>query len=295
PDAAAGAKGGGTATRPTRNPGSGAASAASRPAGAASSSSSQAASRPVSSSPTRDRRALFLGDGTHLLGQLKEGKIIFMQVFQVVNRGQAPVDPGPKGIMLPLPLGVSGAAVAGDDKTLATISKDRKSLRLTRVLPPGRTTIRVNFAMSTDGARLDFRQRMGLALGGSLFAVTNNNALAVHGPVFDRREMRGETPVFLLKAVPAGGFLEFTIDAIPFHDPLWRNLTVGGALLLVLWTLVAGIGAGIRRRRWEGRREELLDSLVDLNARRASGEIKKKRYDQDRKRIIDELRPLWDV
>ncbi len=245
----------------------------------------------VSRKPTRDRKTLGLAGGTHLRGQVGKGGLSFMQVFELLNRGQAPIDPGPEGIVLPAPEGAVGLAVGRNEEALAQVAKDGRSVRITGLIKPGKTRLHITFKLLTDGPRLDYRQRMGLPMGYSLVAIMNNNDLSMIGPRYQRHEMRGETKVFLFRPVKAGGSFEFTLSDIPYHDPTLRNLTLVAAALLLIWALLSSVGARARREGRQRMRDELLERLVDLAERDATSSGRDDA--KQREKLLAELRPIW--
>jgi hypothetical protein len=264
--------------------------ATSRPTSKATGKAGGAAAKPRTATTT-DRSKLSLGGGTHLRGQINKGLLSFMQVYELVNGGQAAIDPGPEGIVFPAPERALAVGVGGGSKGLAKVTKDRRGVRVVGLLKPGKTKLHVTFRLATDGPRLDYRQRLGLALGFSLVAIMNNNDLSMVGPGYQRHEMRGETKVFLFKPVKAGGNLEFTLGDIPYHDPTMRNVTLGAAVLLMLWALVSSIGARARREARQRKRDDLLVRLVELAERKEKGGVKG--YAQQREKLLAQLRPIW--
>lgn len=240
--------------------------------------------------PTKDRSKLRLGPGTHLLGQLNEKTVSFLQVLELSNGGPAPIDA--TGLRFAYPAGAMHLHV--DESGLLKVAPDKQSLVLIKPVPPGRSQQRVTFQLAHSGGLIDFRQVLPLGVGPSLFAMTNFNKAAVRGPSYKGREVRGEMPVFQLAPVAANGALELTIMGLPYHDPLPRDLALAGVGLLLLWMLATAIGAGPRRRARESRREALLQELTDLAAGFESGAVKKRRYEQRREQVVSELRPHWD-
>lgn len=240
--------------------------------------------------PTKDRSKLRLGPGTHLLGQLNEDNVSFMQMLELSNGGKAPIDAS--GLRFTYPAGVMHLRV--DESGLFKLSADKQSVVLAKPVPPGRTRQRVTFQLNHRGGLVNYRQVLPLAAGPTLFAVTNFNKATVRGPSYKGREVRGDMPVFQLASVAANQALELTIAGLPYHDPLPRNLALAGVGLLLLWVLATAIGAGPRRRARESRREALLQELTDLAAGFESGAVKKRRYEQRREQVVSELRPHWD-
>ena len=223
---------------------------------------------------------LRIGASSYLLAQLEEDRLDCLQVLMIINpRADAIVAP-PQGLVIPLPVGARNPSVGAEAKAWFHISSDKRSARLTKPLLPGQTMVRISFHLPVSGAALSYRQKLPLPQDGSLFALQNSPTIAVSGPSFQAREIRGTAaeplPVFRFSKVEAGRFWEFSVTGLPYRDETPRNVTLGLALAILLWGLFARGAARNKSQAGAVSRAALIDELVALE-REGADEAARKR------------------
>jgi hypothetical protein len=243
---------------------------------------------------------LELGEGTHLMSQVGEGALSFMQVINLVNSGDKLYDPGEQGLALPLPRGATGVEIGDEYRDVMELVPPRGAgpaeIRFTAPVPPGGFSIRYFYTLPYDRPELAFQMRVPLKTARVMLAFINGQGLQLEGPDVAGRERRalssgheGLAEVFYLRPVAAGGSLAATISGLPHRDQrqTWGVLALSA--LLLLWGVGAALVAPRWRQRRQLRRERLLDELASLERR--SGADKD---DPRRREILRDLRGVWD-
>ncbi|MBW2732959.1 MAG: fibronectin type III domain-containing protein [Deltaproteobacteria bacterium] len=243
---------------------------------------------------THDVSVLSLISGTHVLGQVGEGSVQFMQVLVLNNASKDSFDPG-QGLVFPLPQGARNPGLGAGSQGKLRVSDGAKSVVLVSSLPPGTTTMRFTYQMVFESSRLDFLQVLPVRQEPALFAITNNPMVELQGPAIERRELRDQgkgvkLPVYILRAMAPKSGLEFTLTELPYRDQTLRNVTIGVSIALFLWG-VFGVAFGGRRARARGR---LLDELAALMATHEAGGLPEEGFVKERAELLRQLRCTWD-
>ena len=215
-------------------------------------------------------------------------------MISLLNTSDELFDPGSEGLQMPLPDGVLRADVQGPEKPYLRLSPDKKEITMIAPLPPGRLTLQYFFEMAYEGSSLEYRQRMPAAAGRTIFIVANSDKVQVTGPAFESRkvEKMGErmATVVTFGAVSAGATLDFTMTNLPSRDDRVIYGVVGASVCVLLWGVIAFIGA---RRAGDRRREALLDQLTALEEQREADKIDEEAYQGHRHALLTELRQIW--
>jgi|GEM_PF-4588808 hypothetical protein len=238
--------------------------------------------------------------GSHLLAQLGEKHVSFLQVLNIANRGKDVFDPGPAGFLIPLPNAATRPEIhAKGAEGFFQVTPDKRAIRLVKPFPPGQVRLQVTYSMEHTGGKIAIKQRLTLPIGSSVIAVTNNENVNVEGPSFAEKRMNPnatgtQSTMYVLKPVNPGGTLEVTISDIP-HRPLWPIFaTFGLTLLILIWGLYGWATGRARAEITVGRREALLNQLVELNKRKKAGRVTEEKFQSKHQNLMTELRQVWN-
>ena len=223
--------------------------------------------------PAGDRSKLRLGETTRLIVEFEDDWLSFFWVYDLRNDGSEAYQPGPEGLLLPLPQGAKSASIQrmGAEPPPARVVEGRGTL-WTGPLPPGATQLIVGFALPFD-AEARLRTEVGLPLAEWQLITRDGNGLSFEGDGIgqpERRMREGQAfSVLLGRAVgPAG--IDLVIRG-KHHDrrARWAGLLVACALLL--WAAGGAIsgreGAEASKGTLEQEIEAAYDALVALEAR----------------------------
>jgi hypothetical protein len=227
---------------------------------------------------TRNASVLTLKTGSHVILEVRDDEVDVVENLILENQATDPFDPGPGGLVFPLPDGAAGAQAAGQAPPQLSVEASRAVWK--GVLPPGQTTLSFGFVLPEKDARVALRQKLPVAMEHLLVATDRYEGMDVEGDGLVKSERTGEDGRHFWRIdgppVPAGGELRLALVGLP-HQPATARLAAAAvAIVLALWGLVAAIGppGGRRdeaRERLESRRSELLDELAALDAAPAPG------------------------
>ncbi len=240
-----------------------AAGAGGTPAGAA----------PSAPAAAGDRSKLRLGETTRLIVEFEDDWLSFFWVYDLRNDGTEPYQPGPEGLVLPLPMGAKSASIQrmGSEAPPAKVIEGLGTV-WNGPIPPGATQLIVGFALPFEGeARL--RTQVGLPLAEWQLITRDSSGLSFEGDGVGQPERRARDgqafTVLLGRAVgPAG------IDVVirgKHHDKRarWAGLVV--ACVLFLWAAGGAISGRQSAEASKGTLEQEIeaayDALVALEAR----------------------------
>lgn len=256
------------------------------------------------------RRIIFGYDG--LLFALQGGAqpddegLWFELRMLVANVSPAPFDPGPAGVLLPLPDGARSAKLQEDDPSF-TIDGGQ-AVRARRAIPPGQVSADVMLSLPIENGQVDVAMAAPLGMFQSQLAVlkTDNMVLTppagTKAPDVRRADDGREYYVLADLQIAPGDALRFKVAGLPVpaHWEGWVRALAG---VLVSLLVALGVVAATRRPRRRAepatgadakrelgqRRERLYAELVALERLRASQRIDASEFDVKRKAIMTKL------
>jgi hypothetical protein len=257
---------------------------------------------------TRDLSVLRLDPRTKLIIDLREEALAVMIGLFFRNVSQEIFDPGPDGLLIPMPEGAVNAQEIEGGEPLEIVPG--KGIRIRSVIPPDSaasfiSTARYGYILPTDGAStVQLSQPMPIALPDPFLLVPEKTGLALEGPGLKPQQddvdgTGDKVKVFSTDPIPAGGNLVLTVTNIPARDRTGRTVALVLCALL-LGAALAGLGfrrgkqataGGISREDLIARREQLFGELVDVERDRKAGDAG--RLGDRRKQLIAELETVY--
>jgi hypothetical protein len=216
------------------------------------------------------------------------------------NTSDKAFDPGPEGLLIPLPEGFEGSKEiegsapldlrAGQGAAVhAPISPNTGAMFATRV--------RVGFVIPAGGlSRVELRQKMPFGLEGALLLIPANTNLTVEGSGLHERPAQADAQgnsvkLYELDAIPPGGNLALTVKGLPALDHRGRNIAGVLCLLLIVAAVIGSprppkvTRAVASAAQLAERREKLFSELVSLEQQRRQA-----RSDGKRDEAVEERR-----
>jgi hypothetical protein len=243
-------------------------------------------------SRTSDPSVITIGEGARVVLQMREDTLQFLEMLPLENKSDKLFDPGPGAIEIPLPKEFTGAEAGDGPRKLevrqnhgiavhGTISP-KKAIGSTDAAAAG-DEVRFGFVMPYHGDTRDFSQVMPNGIGLFTLITEQLPGLEITGPGIgprESRELNGKKYwVMPGQAVPAGGFMTFTVTGLPTTDHTGR--VVAGVLALALIGLAIAFArrpkdesrraAANERDRLTARRETLFAELVAVERQARSG------------------------
>ena len=233
---------------------------------------------------------------------LDDDKLWFEVQFTVLNPAATPYDPGPGGLRIPLPKGYVGASVKEEMAARVKVDEDR-GLVWRGAVPPGTKAFIAQFALPTDGGEVDFDMALPHGAIQSQLVLEDLPGMQLDLPAGVQRDTRSQQG---RKFVLLGGIerrpgeqLAFKIAGLP-QAPAWRRWVRRGAGLAVLallgWALVAitrGRRGKSREEELEAEREELLQSLTQLEAELQRKKIAAPLYKKQKAALSSRLEAVY--
>lgn len=228
-------------------------------------------------------------------GDAEDEQFVVRGSFEVTNYSWAPYRAGPDGLLLPMPHGFKGPILADSDQAEVAVAPG-EGYRIIRPIPPGGRKFRAAFGLPVDAGRAEWALDLPLGAFESELVIKQNPGMTLQTPPGVQAESR---------TVPQGTFyilsplnihpkqsMVMAIDGLP-SQPRWRGWVQGIVGVLVVATILAGLGFALLGRRpaqaahaeADARRQRLLDELVELERSGANP----KRRDQ----LLAELEQLW--
>lgn len=234
-----------------------------------------------------------IGFSFHVQGWIDDVYMGFQGQLTLHNWSYAPWDPGPEGLVVPLPAGFVGAQVEDEMSHRVAVDPDR-GLLWRGALPPGGAQFIMAFSLPVADGGVQFDMPLPLGAMNSLLALRHTPGMTVDMPVseqgrfMDDSEGRRHYVVRGINIAPMQRMV-LSVKGLPQPSQTQRVLrwAVGGAVLCLLAWGVWGIAAQRRREREEPaagsardqgsvdrqrklkkRREHLLDELVALESRK---------------------------
>jgi hypothetical protein len=232
---------------------------------------------------TDDRKVLRFDDRTRVILEVAEDAVQVMEELVFKNLSERIFDPGPGGLLVPLPEGFEGTREFEGSTPLDIRAGEGVAVKTP--IPPNRgamfaTRMRFGFVLPAGGSpTVEFRQPMPFGVEGVRLLIPANANLNIEAaglrPQPDAKDAQGNVVrIFDLDDIAPGGTLAITIRGLPAIDRTGRN--IAGALCLLL--VVAAVVGSPRSRQVASaqasaaqlteRREKLFAELVALEQRR---------------------------
>jgi hypothetical protein len=240
---------------------------------------------------TDDRSVLRFDERSRIILELAEDAVQVMEELVFKNSSDRMFDPGPEGLMVPLPEGFEGTREFEGSTPLDIRAGEGVAVKAP--IPPNRgamfaTRLRFGFVQPAGGASsMIFKQPMPFGMDGVRLLVPANANLTIEAaglrPQPDAKDAQGQVVrIFDLDNIPAGGALTVTISGLPAIDHKGRN--IAGILCLLM---IAGAVAASPRSKHVAqaeasaaqlteRREKLFAELVALEQRRRHARLEGK-------------------
>ena len=245
--------------------------------------------------PAEAGRVTFGGE-SRVIVELTEESVELYYVFDVVNLGDAPVEPR-EPIVFDLPAGAVSTTFLQDSSPRTRIEGRR--VELPGPFAPGTTPLRVAYIMPYTGGSLGITQVMPADLEAFFVMVEKWGEMDIASPLVERRmedELGERTYIFGAgPRVTQGSAFSFELSGLPHHS------RVPGTLAIVVGLVILGVGgwgaatpvtdralAG-ERRSVETRREKLYASLVKNERQHGAGKIGATKYGSRRREIVTAL------
>ena len=244
------------------------------------------------------------GPDSRIAVELGEESVTVFYYLDIVNAGDAPVDPG-EPIRLTVPTGALGTTALGE--TAASTRVEGAIVSLPGPFRPGVTPLRLAFALPYTGDSLAIAQSLPVDLEALLLVVEKWGEMNVASDQISRRADMGPDAIggdttYIFGAGPrvsAGAPVTFEISGLPHHSqaPAMLALTLAAVVLFAgVWGAVGATGdeAGRERRRLiEARRDQLFGDLVKLERQRGAGRIGATKYASRRGTLIAALEGVY--
>jgi hypothetical protein len=231
----------------------------------------------------------------HLEANVEDEQLAVRGRFEVSNFSWAPYRADPEGLVVPLPRGFKGAAIAESDQAEVSV-KPGKGFQIARPIPPGRRQFHAGFSLPVDRGTVEWQLDLPLGTDNSLLAVKQIPGMAIHTPTGVRSASRdteqGTYTVLDSLRIDPNKSMVMSIEGLP-SPPAWRRWVQVIIGVLVIAMLLGGVAVALFARRpkevaggtAETQRQRLLDELVELER---SGANPKRR-----EQLLGELEQLW--
>jgi hypothetical protein len=204
-------------------------------------------------SRTNDLSVLKIASGSRMMVEPREDTIGILQNLMVENTSDKIFDPGPRGLLIPLPDGFTGfeALPGGPDLDI----KEGEGVFLRAPLPPSSSSssvvqVSLGYVLPTHGkAEFEIVQPMPIGMEGGLVMLPSESPIRLSAPGLrsqpaQRDDEGNELLLYDLDTLPPGQALHLTVHNLPTRDRTGK--TIAGVLVGLL--VIAGI-RGARRQR----------------------------------------------
>jgi hypothetical protein len=246
---------------------------------------------------TGDVSALRMGPGSRLVLDLREDSLVVMEELVLENTSDKIFQPGPNGLMLPVPDGGKDVEIIPGGVPLKA---EGSSVAVTGGIPPVTSgmPVRARFGMTIaarNRGEIEIRQPVPMGLPTPLLFVPDNLGLTVQAAGL--REMPPQTDdaksvvhIFELPSVPNGGILRFTVTGMPTRSHTGQ--AVAGMLFFLV--VLGGVFLMARGRSPNApsadTRGKLLDELAEWERARLAGD---KVPEDKRTQLLADLRQSY--
>ena len=232
---------------------------------------------------TDDRSVLRFDERSRVILEVAEDAVQVMEELVFKNTSDRMFDPGPAGLMVPLPEGFEGTREFEGSTPLDIRAGEGVAVKAP--IPPNKgamfaTRMRFGFVLPAGGSpTLVFKQPMPFGLEGVRLLVPANANLSIEAPGLrpqpDAKDGQGNVvKLYDLDNIAPGAALTVTVSGLPAISHTGRN--VAGVLCLLL--IAAAVAASPRSQKvahaeasaaqLTERREKLFAELVALEQRR---------------------------
>lgn len=197
---------------------------------------------------THDLSVLRVSASSRMMIELREDALGVLQNLVVENTSDKIFDPGPGGLLIPLPDGFTGAEKlpGGSDVEI----KEGSGVLVRSPLPPTQspsavTQVRVGFVLSThESSAFEIVQPMPLGMQGGLVLVPAEyrvrlSAVGLRARPAERDDSGNELRLYDLDQVAPGQALHLTVHDLPTHDDVGKWIAGGLVALLIALGIVA--------------------------------------------------------
>jgi hypothetical protein len=202
---------------------------------------------------THDLGVLRISSSSRMMVELREDAIGVLQNLIVENTSDKIFDPGPAGLLIPLPDGFAGAEKLPGGAEVEI--KEGVGVFLRSILPPTQPTaapaqVRVGYVLTTHEQHdFDIVQPMPVGMQGGLVLVPADYTIALSAPGLraranERDDSGNELRLFDLDAIQPGHALRLTVHGLPTHDETGKWIA---GILVVLLILAGGVAAARSR------------------------------------------------
>jgi hypothetical protein len=259
---------------------------------------------------TTDVSVLRFDNRARLIFEVGEDSVQMMEELIFKNVSEQAFEPGPEGLLIPLPVGFEGAKEIEGSVPLDV--RDGQGAAVRSPISPNRgamfaTPVRVGFVLPAGGSpNVDLRQKMPFGLEGALLLVPANTNLTLEGSGLRERpaqaDAQGNTvKLFDLDPIPPGGTLALTIKGLPALDRKGRNFAGVLCLLLIVGAVIFSPRSSKVTRavasaaQLTERREKLFSELVALEQQRRQAKSDGKRDSSVEERRLELVAKLENV
>jgi hypothetical protein len=203
---------------------------------------------------TSDLSVLRVSANTRMMVELREDSLAFLQNLVVENTSDKVFDPGPRGLLIPLPDGCTGAEKMSGGAEVEL--KEGTGALLHSLLPPtdnpaAAAQIRVGCVLGMhETPEVEIVQPMPLGMQGGLVMIPATLSVGVSAPGLrarpaERDDNGNDLRMYDLDSLPPGQPLRLTVYGLPTRGHLGRWI----AGILVTLLIAAGVVAARRPRR----------------------------------------------
>ena len=256
-----------------------------------------------------------VGFAFHMQGWVDDVYMGFQSQMTLHNWSYAPWDPGPEGLVMPLPVGFVGAQVEEEMSHKVSVDPDRGFIWRGAV-PPGGARFMTAFSLPVNGGGISFDMPLPLGAMNSLLALSHTPGMEVDVPPGSEgrfMEDNGGRRHYVVGGINIAPMkrMVLSVSGLPTR-PAWQRYlawSVGVAVLCMLaWGLfgvfaqrrrdtraaMAGARdeqAAAQRGKLKQRREHLLDELVTLEAKKS--DLAEDEYQKRRGKLTRQLETVY--
>ncbi len=244
---------------------------------------------------------LVLGDRSRLVIEMGQEALNVFNLFDIVNSGQAPVQPSAP-IVFELPQAAVGAGKLEGSSAQVTVAGKR--VTVAGPFAPGSTLVQFGYSVPIKAGRLTIQQTLPIALDQFSVMAQKVGALQLESPqMAEHRDMPLQDQTFIVgkgPALKAGDTIALTFSGLP-HAPVWpRNVALALALVILAGGVWASVRTGApaaahgeRRRRLEAKRDRLFTELASIEEQHTERTIDPERYAARRRELMSALERVY--